>query len=252
MIIAQISDTHLLLDGPDGQQRLADFNAVIDDINALDPAPDAIVHTGDIVHNGRADEYAAAAEILGRAKAPVYVMAGNKDDRAGLRAVFSCDGYLADEDTFIEYDVEELPVRLLMLDTVNMGSPKGTYCTRRIARLQKTLANDTDKPTAVFTHHPPFEVFVGPERFHFDDLDVMARLADTLKGSPHVIGLFCGHVHRPTFAQVGAIPATVIPSVATALRYGDYPACMATKPIYFVHRLNAPYGFTTETHIAGH
>ncbi len=61
MIIAQISDTHIALDTPDAERRLRDFERTIADINALDPAPDVIVHTGDIVHNGRPDEYAEAA-----------------------------------------------------------------------------------------------------------------------------------------------------------------------------------------------
>ena len=52
MIIAQISDTHLTLDTPDADRRMYDFASTIADINALDPAPDVIVHTGDIVHNG--------------------------------------------------------------------------------------------------------------------------------------------------------------------------------------------------------
>ena len=60
MIIAQISDTHIALDTPDADQRIRDFERTIADINALDPAPDVIVHTGDIVHNGRQDEYAQA------------------------------------------------------------------------------------------------------------------------------------------------------------------------------------------------
>ena len=56
MIIAQISDTHFALDTPDADQRIRDFDHTIADINALDPAPDVIVHSGDIVHNGRRDE----------------------------------------------------------------------------------------------------------------------------------------------------------------------------------------------------
>ena len=71
MIIAQISDTHLTLDTPDADQRMNDFASTIADINALDPAPDVIVHTGDIVHNGRANEYARAAAIFAAALAPV-------------------------------------------------------------------------------------------------------------------------------------------------------------------------------------
>ncbi|MEE8157653.1 MAG: metallophosphoesterase [Gammaproteobacteria bacterium] len=58
MIVAQISDTHIALDTPDADQRIQDFTSTIADINALEPQPDVIVHTGDIVYNGRQDEYA--------------------------------------------------------------------------------------------------------------------------------------------------------------------------------------------------
>src|SRR5690242_464779 len=103
MIIAQISDTHLTLGAPDAERRLDDFARTIADINALDPLPDAIVHTGDIVHNGRPDEYARAAAVLAKARPPVYVLPGNKDDRANLRAAFSAECYCASGSEFIDY-----------------------------------------------------------------------------------------------------------------------------------------------------
>jgi len=251
MIIAQISDTHLVVDGPDSAQRIADFEAVIADINTLDPAPNLIVHTGDIVHNGQTDEYAAAAEILGRTRLPVYVLAGNKDDRTNLRAAFVADGYLSEASEFIDYAVDGYPVRLLILDTINPESKKGDFCAKRLMRLDELLAQESSKPTVVFTHHPPFEVLVGPERFHFDDLDVMGRLAAAIQKPERVTALFSGHVHRPTMGQVGTIPAAVVPSVATSLRYGDYPAHMTVRPIYFVHRSCPHGGFSTETRVAG-
>src|SRR5258708_19250158 len=95
MIIAQISDTHLALDTPDANQRIRDFALTVVDINALDPAPDVIVHTGDIVHNGRQDEYAQAVATLAKARAPVYVLGGNRDNRPNFRAAFSPVEYLS-------------------------------------------------------------------------------------------------------------------------------------------------------------
>ena len=95
MIIAQISDTHLTLDTPDANQRMRDFALTIADINALDPPPQAIVHTGDIVHNGRREEYAEAASILAAARAPVISSPATKMReptcaRPLLHAVTSC------------------------------------------------------------------------------------------------------------------------------------------------------------------
>src|SRR5579863_29866 len=164
MIIAQISDTHIALDTADADQRIRDFERTIADINALDPSPDVIVHTGDIVHNGRQDEYAQAFAILAKARAPVYVLAGNKDDRVNLYVAFAGCGYFARDSDFIQYAVEHYPVRLIALDTLSSRSNKGDFCLERVRRLIDLIDAETTKPIAVLTHHPPFEVTVGPER----------------------------------------------------------------------------------------
>ena len=170
MIIAQISDTHLTLDTPDANQRMRDFALTIADINTLDPQPQAIVHTGDIVHNGRQEEYAEAATILAAARAPVYVLAGNKDERANLRAAFAARGYLMPGSGFVDYAIEDFPVRLIALDTLSPGNGKGEFRSEQVRDLIDRIDVETTKPIAVFTHHPPFEVTVGPDRLHFETL----------------------------------------------------------------------------------
>jgi Icc protein len=251
MIIAQISDTHIALDTPDAEQRIRDFEDTIADINALDPAPDVIVHTGDIVHNGRPDEYAEAVRILAKARAPVYVIPGNKDDRANLRAAFAAGGYLAPDSDFIDYAVEGYPVRLIAVDTLNTGSSRGGFCPARAKRLVELIDAEPSKPIAVFAHHPPFEVSVGPDPLNFETPEMMARLRQALQHSGRVVAVFSGHVHRGTAGHVGSIPATVMPSIATTLRKGEYPAHMRRRPVYHIHRFDPVWGFTTETRIVG-
>lgn len=250
MIVAQISDTHIALDGPDADRRIRDFEAAIADINALDPAPDAIVHTGDIVHNGRKDEYAEAARILAQARAPVYVIPGNKDDRENLRAAFSPHGYLEPGSDFVEYAVEGHPVRLIAVDTLNTGSNKGDFCHERSRRLIERIDAETQKPIAVLAHHPPFEVTVGPDPLNFETPETMARLRRALQHSGRVVAVFSGHVHRGTAGHVGSIPATVMPCIATTLRRGAYPARMTASPVYHIHRFDPDWGFVTESRIA--
>lgn len=249
MIIAQISDTHIALDTPDADQRISDFERTIADINALDPAPDVIVHTGDIVHNGRPDEYAKAAAILAHARRPVYVLAGNKDDRAHLRAAFAAAGYLDPDSGFIDYAVEGYPVRLIAVDTLNMHSNKGDFCAERAERLIGMIAADTAKPIAVFAHHPPFEVPVGPDPVNFETPEMMQRLRRAVQHSERVVAVISGHVHRGTAGCVGSIPATVMPSIATTLRKGQYPAHMKNRPVYHIHRFDPAWGFTVESRI---
>jgi 3',5'-cyclic-AMP phosphodiesterase len=248
MIIAQVSDTHIALDTPDADRRLSDFARTIGHINALQPPPDVIVHTGDIVHNGRPDEYAAAAAVLADARPPVYVLAGNKDDRANLSAAFSASGHLAPRSRFIQYAIEDHPIRLLVLDTLSSAS-KGDFCAERARHLIEMIDADTTKPIAVFAHHPPFEVLVGPDRIHFEDMAAMDRLRAALQHSDRVVGVFCGHVHRPTTGHVAHIPATVATSIATTLRKGEYPTEAEGRPIYLLHRFEPDGRFVTETQI---
>lgn len=252
MIIAQISDTHIAFDTDDAEQRLRDFTHVIDDINTLDPAPDLIVHTGDIVHNGRVDEYAEAAAILAKARAPVFVMAGNKDDRSNLLQAFaSGHGYLNAASPFIDYAIEGFPVRLIMLDTLSALSNKGNFCPARLIRLATMIDADAYSPIAVFAHHPPIEVLVGPDRYHYENLDAMRALQEELSRSGRVIQVLCGHVHRPYAGHLGSIPVSVVTSVATTLRRGEYPKSMEGAPVYAIHRHHPAGGFSTETRIAG-
>jgi 3',5'-cyclic-AMP phosphodiesterase len=249
MIIAQISDTHLTLDTPDATQRVRDFALTVADINALDPTPDVIVHTGDIVHNGRQDEYAQAIATLAKARAPVYVLGGNRDSRENLRAAFSASRYLARDSTFIDYVIDDYPVRLIALDTLSSGSNKGDFCPERVRRLIELIDAETTKPIAVFTHHPPFEVSVGPDPLHFESTDTLSRLREALQHSGRVVAVFSGHVHRAAAGFIGSIPATVVQCIATTLRKGEYPPHMKMRPVYQVHRFDPVWGFTSETRI---
>ena len=251
MIIAQISDTHLTLDTPEAERRIREFALTIADINALDPPPDAIVHTGDIVHNGRRDEYAQAAALLAKAHAPVYVLPGNKDDRANLRAAFSGRDYLTPDSEFIDYVVEDFPARLIALDTVRSGANRGDFRAEQAQRLVEWTDAEPDRPIAVFTHHPPFEVTVGPVRFHFETTQSMALLQQALQRRERIVAVFSGHVHRAAAGRVGTIPASVVPCIATSLRKGEYPSRMQTRPVYHLHRFDPAWGFVTESRAVG-
>jgi len=251
MIIAQISDTHIASDSLDADQRIADFERTISDINVLDPVPDVIIHTGDVVHNGRQSEYAEAVRILANARAPVYVIPGNKDDRENLRSAFSPRGYLESGAGFIAYAIDDYPVRLIAVDTLNTRSNKGDFCSERADRLIDLIDGDSRKPIAVLAHHPPYMVQVGPDPLNFETADMMERLDRCLQHSGRVIAVFSGHVHRGTAGHAGKIPVSVMPCIATTLRKGEYPANMKTCPVYYLHKYDPTWGFVTEARIVG-
>ena len=65
MVIAQISDTHILASGdehPSAELRADCLARVVADIN--EQRPDAVLFTGDTVQHGRPDEYARLRALL--------------------------------------------------------------------------------------------------------------------------------------------------------------------------------------------
>jgi 3',5'-cyclic AMP phosphodiesterase CpdA len=250
MIIAQISDTHISLGADDADCRAADLERTLADINALDPAPDVIIHTGDVVHGGRREDYAAAASLLEKAHAPLYIAPGNRDDRDNLRQSLSRWVPAADP-PLLDYAVEDFPVRLVAVDSLSGTSNKGDFSPERARRLMALIEAQPRKPTAVFMHHPPFTVQVGPDPLNFVTAEAMAILQGALERSARVVAVFCGHVHRSTWGRIGSIPVMVAPCTATTLRKGDFPQQMRTRPIYHLHRLNSACELVTEVRIVG-
>ncbi len=67
MLIAQITDTHIRLPGRLAYRRVdtaAMLRTFVAELLKLDPKPDLIVHTGDLVDFGEDAEYAHLREIL--------------------------------------------------------------------------------------------------------------------------------------------------------------------------------------------
>lgn len=234
MIIAQISDTHILARSSDqavGLGRAETLRRCVADINRQ--GVDAVIHTGDTTHNGRAEEYAHLREILAGLQAPLFPILGNRDRRDALRDAFGHLSCLPGNGDFIHYAVEDYPIRLVAMDSVTEGERKGTFCARRLAWLDEALAREPDKPTILFIHHPPFDIarhYVGGYRRPQDAED----LAATVARHPQVRQLFCGHVHCSHRTSWGGTVATAMPSVAVDLRQEDGGAAEAA-PLYLLH-----------------
>ena len=249
MIIAQISDTHITHSAPDAEQRSADLARTIADINALAPAADVILHTGDLAHGGRPEDYALAASLLRQAHAPLYVAPGNRDDRENLRRALSPWACRAAASGSLTYAIEDFPVRLIAVDTVTAHSNKGDFSAEQARNLNELIDAERTKPIAAFMHHPPFVVSVGPDPLNFITPEALRRLQVTLVHSRRVRAVFCGHVHRSTAGRIDGIVALVTPSTATSLRKGDYPARMRAQPVYHIHRFDREHGFSSEARI---
>ena len=253
MIIAQITDTHLSdadTADPVFDARAENLRECIADINSLDPKPDAVIHTGDMTQHGQAAEFLHARTLLGELEAPLYVTPGNRDGRDGMSRAFAIDGYMRADCTFVHYAVDRHPVRLVTVDSLaDDGDNKGDFCQARLAALDTTLNDKPERPTALFMHHPPFDVPVAPDPFAYQRRKAVTNLVSVISQHPQVVRIFTGHMHRPWTAKVGGVAASTVPSIATDLRKGDYPPPMDGQPVYQVHRFEDDWGFASETRL---
>ena len=246
MLIAQISDTHLLSpasDQPAATLRADCLRRCVVDINQQQP--EAVIFTGDTVQHGQADEYALLRELLAPLEAPLYLVPGNRDDKGALRAAFNDYPYFSANGEFLHYVVDEHSVRLVGIDSTLAGERKGRFCPARQAWLDQVLGEQPDRLTLLFIHHPPFDVgdhYVGGYR----EPGEAVALAEIVSRHPQVTGLLCGHVHWPIEREWAGTSARIMPSVAVDVRKGIDESEAQERPIYMLHRLSDEAGLVSQ------
>lgn len=217
MILCQISDTHIKAERRKAY-GIVDTSAMLErcvqHVLTLPQRPDAVIFTGDLVDWGRHEEYALLRELIQPLleALPVYLLPGNHDDRQVLREAFDEHAYLWQWEPFVQYAIDDHPVRLVALDTLIPGSGSGELCAPRLQWLDRTLGAQPGKPTVVALHHPPFATGIG----HMDRLALAGSqaLAQVIVRHPQVERVIAGHLHRPITVRFAGTVASTCPSPA--------------------------------------
>ena len=210
-VVAHISDTHLLA-GEARQYGAVDtvsrFRDALDRIARIDPAPQALVLTGDLADLGEPEAYAtlrALVEPLAeRIGAQVVWCMGNHDERAAY-AVGLFDGEPTDAPQDAVYDVDGL--RIVSLDTSVPGWHHGEVTDEQLAWLREVLATPASYGTILALHHPPIPSPLVPAAEIIELLDTH-RLAEVLSGSD-VRAILGGHYHFTSHSTFAGIPVSV-------------------------------------------
>jgi 3',5'-cyclic AMP phosphodiesterase CpdA len=244
MFVAQITDLHLGFDPgvPDefNQQR---FERALAALVALPQRPELLLVTGDIADDGQdADAYRRYRDTIRDLPFPVYHALGNHDVRAGFFAAFP---ELTPDDGFLQYVIEHLPLRILVLDTLEEGRHGGAFCRRRAAWMRDRLDEAPHRPTLIALHHPPIDTGI-PWLTEDPNAPWVAQLRHVVEGRRNIVGLIAGHVHRPIVAGWAGFPLMVCPSTAPQValslepidpeRPDDRPMIIADPPYYALHR----------------
>ena len=214
MLWVQISDMHYLREGVLSFGKVDTHGFLvrcIEQIRALEPAPDAVLITGDLTNDGDLETYEALADLLSALALPLYPIPGNHDDRELIRKAFPMVETLSSEGPLC-YAVEHFPLRLLALDSSVAGKPYGRLSERQLIWLEERLAEDRTKPAVVMLHHPPFKTGIG--HMDWSMLRDAGALASVIEAHPRVERVLCGHVHRAVQTRFAGTIAQIAPGVA--------------------------------------
>jgi 3',5'-cyclic-AMP phosphodiesterase len=192
----QISDSHIGFGKEPNKDVVGTLQAVVAKINALPQPPAFVLHTGDLTHLAKPEEFDTVAEVLKGAKAKVLYVPGEHDfdgddnklyrERFGKRTLGT---------GWYSFDYRDAHfVGLVNVANARSGSMAGLGLIgdEQLKWLAKDLAGLPDsKPVVVFAHVPLWAVY---EKWGWGTQD-SERALQLLKrfGSVTVLN---GHVHQ--------------------------------------------------------
>ena len=129
MLICQLTDLHVRPVGMPAN-RVSETNMFTERafraVARLNPRPDVVLITGDLTECGLDAEYAHLNRLLRKLQPmPVFVIPGNHDRRDNLREALKHLPGVVSDPHYVQYAVDDFPVRLIMLDTLVPGAGHG-------------------------------------------------------------------------------------------------------------------------------
>lgn len=239
MKIVQLSDIHLRVDGRlsfHEANTMENFMLSIDYFESLEDQPDMYIITGDLADNGNVISYNVIKSMLDRIKKPVYIVPGNHDNREAFLSIFE-DMCPVKEDIkpFICYSIDDYPVRIIGLETIDQGKHWGKLSEEAAEWLENKLKEEPEKPTMVFTHHPPFRTGLTKMDEPFGNVEEFERI---LKTHPNLT-LCCGHLHHATVTNWNGIRSIICPPISMEMELDFSPeggdAFFLANPGYILH-----------------
>lgn len=238
MLIAQISDTHIVPKGELLYGRLdssVNLALVVRQIFQLDTAPDCVLLTGDLADRGQPAAYAQLREILAPLTMPIYVIPGNHDRREAMRTAFADCGWMPRAPgSPICYSFDAGRLRICALDTLVEGQDAGALGDDQLTWLDARLAEATDRPVIVMLHHPPVKSGIpSMDAMRLRSPEGLGRIIERYANVERVI---CGHLHRSMHVRWHGTAVSVSPStvdqIFLAFQRHTPPAAIA-EPIGF-------------------
>jgi len=239
ILIAQITDTHIVAKdkhwmGLSQSNTAKRLQSVVEHINCLAIRPDLVIHTGDISDAGDIESYLHAKELLDKLEARYYLTCGNHDNFGNLRKAFIQHDYFCN-DNFSHYVIEDLSIRIIVLDSQVIGENYGMLCSARIEWLRQVLLS-SKKHTLIFIHHFPIKT----KDKVFDEMNLLnnKELESIIAEHDNILGIFCGHSHYGAASIYGGKLCFISPSTAPVhlIKNNRCIGLTLSSPSYSLHK----------------
>jgi 3',5'-cyclic AMP phosphodiesterase CpdA len=186
-------------------------------VNALAPAPDFVVYTGDIAQNGKEDQLVKGKSILAKLKMPLKAIPGEHDwyldlgkawnglfgretwsfDHKGVHLIGLNSILVRDFWTGAGLSAQQRMGTMEMLESPIAG-PWGVRDVQ-LEFLRKDVAKlGAGTPIVIFTHSPLWDYY---PRWNFQTEDA-PQIREILSKFDHVVSMH-GHVHQTIFNKIG-------------------------------------------------
>jgi 3',5'-cyclic AMP phosphodiesterase CpdA len=240
-LIAQISDLHIKRPGEKAYGVVdteAALTRCVAHLNQLQPRPDLVVISGDLVDGGTDEEYAHFAALIAPLEIPFLAIPGNHDSRAPMRRALGRQPYAQDHGAMnIAAQIRDLD--LFLVDSSVPGKPHGHLDEETLAWLERNLADGAQRPAIIFLHHPPF--VAGIRHMDVQNLRNADALAAIVARHPRVQLVAAGHVHRDVSTLFAGVRATICPApnhaVTLDLIEALPPSFTVEPPAFHLHAL---------------
>jgi 3',5'-cyclic-AMP phosphodiesterase len=186
----QISDSHIGFHGEANSDVIVTFQEAINKINALPAAPEFIMHTGDLTHLSKPEQFDTVQQMLGTIKAgAVYAVPGEHDVIDDGGALFF---KMYGKNVKPWYSFDAAGVHALALTNVLNITAGGLLGRDQLEWVRSDLGkHPNNTPIAVFAHIPLYAAYPewGWTTDDYMELLAMLRRFDS-------VTVLNGHIHQ--------------------------------------------------------
>jgi 3',5'-cyclic AMP phosphodiesterase CpdA len=220
----QISDSHMGFNKPANPDVTATLRATIDKINGLPVQPDFVIHTGDLTHTSKPEEFDTLDEILKSAKARQTFFVPGEHDTSIDDGKLYLERYGKGSKGLGWHSYTHKDVHFVGLSNVHALEGLGRLGPDQLAWLETDLKSQpASRPIVVFAHIPLWSVYPDWGWGTEDSAQALAMLKRF--GSVTVLN---GHIHQVMRKVEGSVTfhtamSTAFPQPAPGTAKGPGP-----------------------------